>query len=173
MLNFTFTYRWLRWRRPTGPLPALPNGIERFFVQTPGGKIEVLHGKPQPTATARPDDASSPLFFVHGGMGGAWVWLEYLEYFSARGIPCYAVSMRGHGGSYYPSFLSMVYGTTKRMLADDVVAALRWAQEREGGREVVLVGHSSGGGLSQLLLSEKEVRVKGLVLAGAVPGFGS
>ncbi|KXX82272.1 Arylesterase [Madurella mycetomatis] len=173
MFNFTFTYKWLRWRQPTDPFPTLPDGVERFFVQTPGGDIEVLHAKPRGTSTtpARPD--TSPLFFVHGGMGGAWVWREYLEYFSARGIPCYAVSMRGHGGSWQPSYLRMVYGTTKRMLADDVVAGLRWAQEREGGREVVLVGHSSGGGLSQLILSEQDVRVKGLVLAGAIPGFGS
>jgi len=171
-----FTFKWLRWRRPTAPLPPLPSGIERFFLDTPGGKIEILYAAPQPpkTSTPRGNDASpSPLFFVHGGMGGAWVWLEYMPYFAARGIPCYAVSMRGHGGSYYPSFLRMVYATTKRMLADDVLAGLRWAQEREGGREVVLVGHSSGGGLSQLILSEQEARVKALVLVGAVPGFGS
>lgn len=164
-----FTFKWLRWRRPTAPLSPLPSGVERFFLDTPGGKIEVLYAAPQPSPTA----TSTPLFFVHGGMGGAWVWLEYLRYFSARGVPCYAVSMRGHGGSYYPSFLRMVYATTKRMLADDLLVGLRWAQEREGGKEVVLVGHSSGGGLSQLILSEKEARVKGLVLVGAVPGFGS
>lgn len=183
MFHFTFTYKWLRWRAPdptTTPLPALPDGIERFFIQTPGGRIEVLYAKPQaansttPTPTTQQlPDASSPLFFVHGGMGGAWVWLEYLRFFSARGIPCYAVSMRGHGASWHPSYLRMVYGTTKRMLADDVVAGLRWAQEREGGREVVLVGHSSGGGLAQYVLSEGDVKVKGLVLAAAVPGFGS
>jgi pimeloyl-ACP methyl ester carboxylesterase len=106
-------------------------------------------------------------------MGGAWVWIEYLQFFAARGIPCYAVSMRGHGGSWHPSYLRMVYATTKRMLANDVVAGLRWAQEREGGREAVLVGHSSGGGLSQFILSEGDVKVKGLVLVAAVPGFGS
>lgn len=165
-----FTFKWLRWRRPTtSPIP-LPEGIERFFVDTPRGKIEVLYARPLPGPKA--DDAS-PLFFVHGGMGGAWVWLEFLPFFAARGIPCYAVSMRGHGGSYYPSYLRMVYATTKRMLADDVLAGLRWVQEREGGREVVMVGHSSGGGLSQLLLSEEEVKVKGLALLAAVPGFGS
>jgi pimeloyl-ACP methyl ester carboxylesterase len=174
MLFKHFTFKWLRWRRPTNTLIPLPSGIERFFIDTPGGKIELLYARPkqqQQPPQARPD--ASPLFFVHGGMGGAWVWLEYLQFFAARGIPCYAVSMRGHGGSYYPSYLRMVYATTKRMLADDVLAGLRWAQEREGGREVVLVGHSSGGGLSQLLLSEKDVRVKGLVLVAAVPGFGS
>jgi pimeloyl-ACP methyl ester carboxylesterase len=172
-----FTFKWLRWRRPTAPLPPLPNGVERFFVDTPGGKIEVLHAaaQPSPSPTRRPDaDATaSPLFFVHGGMGGAWVWLEYLQFFAAHGIPCYAVSLRGHGGSYYPSYLRMVYATTKRMMADDALAALRWVQEREGGREVVLAGHSSGGGLCQDLLSEEKLRVKGLVLVAAVPGFGS
>jgi pimeloyl-ACP methyl ester carboxylesterase len=171
-----FTFKWLRWRRPTTPLPPLPNGVERFFVDTPGGKIEVLHAAPQHSPTSRPNTdaaAASPLFFVHGGMGGAWVWLEYLQFFAARGIPCYAVSLRGHGGSYYPSYLRMVYATTKRMMADDALAALRWVQEREGGREVVLAGHSSGGGLCQDLLSEEKLRVKGLVLVAAVPGFGS
>ncbi|KAK4152892.1 Alpha/Beta hydrolase protein [Chaetomidium leptoderma] len=174
--NFTFQY--LRWRRPTGPLQALPDGIERFFVDTPGGKLEVLYAHPPPPSATHGSNADgsaspSPLFFVHGGMGGAFVWIEYLQFFAARGIPCYAVSMRGHGGSYYPSYLRMVYATTKRMLADDVLAGLRWVQEREGGREVVLAGHSSGGGLAQLILSEKEARVKGLVLVAAAPGNGS
>lgn len=165
-----FTFKWLRWRRPTTPLPPLPSGIDRLFVDTPGGTLEVLYAHP---TTPPPSADAPPLFFVHGGMGGAWVWLEYLGFFAARGIPCYAVSLRGHGGSYCPSYLRMVYATTKRMLADDVLAALRWVQAREGGRELVLVGHSSGGGLAQFVLSEKEVRVRALVLLAPVPGFGS
>ena len=165
----TFTYRWLFWRKPQRPLHTLSSGIERFFVETPSGRVEVLYAGPK-TASA---SAQSPLFFVHGGMGGAWVWIEYLEYFSARDIPCYAVSMRGHGDSWCPSFLRLVYGTTKSMLADDVMAGIRWAQERESDREVVLVAHSSGGGLSQYILSDCRVKVKGLALVGAVPGYGS
>ncbi|KAK0626383.1 Alpha/Beta hydrolase protein [Immersiella caudata] len=163
----SFTYKHLTWLRPSRPLHPLPPSVSRTFLPTPSGDIEVLHASP-PSPTTQ-----NPLFFVHGGMGGAWVWLEYLQFFSARGIPCYAVSMRGHGDSWCPSFLRLTYGTTKRMLADDVLAGLRWAMEREGGREVVLVGHSSGGGLSQFILSEREVRVKGYVLMGAVPGYGS
>jgi pimeloyl-ACP methyl ester carboxylesterase len=163
----TFTYKHLTWRRPSRPLHSLPPSVSRTFLPTPSGDIEVLHASP-PSPTTR-----NPLFFIHGGMGGAWVWLEYLQFFSARGIPCYAVSMRGHGDSWCPSFLRLTYVTTKRMLADDVLAGLRWAMEREAGREVVLVGHSSGGGLSQFILSEREVRVKGYVLMGAVPGYGS
>ncbi len=171
--NFYLSFKWLTFRKPTRPPHPLPQTIERFYVDTPSGKIEVLHAKPRGPSRANTPNGTTPLFFVHGGMGGAWVWQEYLEYFSARGIPAYAVSMRGHGDSWYPSYLRLTYGTTKRMLADDVLAGLRWAQEREGGKEVVLVGHSSGGGLSQFILSEKGAKVKGLALVGAVPGYGS
>jgi pimeloyl-ACP methyl ester carboxylesterase len=58
------------------------------------------------------------------------------------------------------------------MLSDDLVAGIRWVQDREQS-EVLLVGHSSGGGLSQAILSKGDVTVKGLALLGAVPGFGS
>ncbi|KAL1853171.1 hypothetical protein Daus18300_011910 [Diaporthe australafricana] len=105
-------------------------------------------------------------------MGSAWVWLEYMQFLSSRGIACYALSLRGHGESWHPSFARMVYGTTKSALADDLVAGIRWVEEREGS-QVVLCGHSSGGGLSQFVLAERDVGVKGLVLMGAVPGFGS
>lgn len=168
MLNFNFSYQWLRWTKPSGPPPALPEGIERLFVPTVGGPLEILYAAPGPAAKAK----ATPLLFVHGGMGSAWVWLEYMQFLSSRGIPCYALSLRGHGESWHPSFLRMVYGTTKGALADDLVAGIRWAEEREGS-QVVLCGHSSGGGLSQFVLSERDVRVKGLVLMGAVPGFGS
>jgi pimeloyl-ACP methyl ester carboxylesterase len=168
MFNFHLSYRYIFWRRPSTAPSPLPDGIVRHYAGTPSGQIEILHAKAQGCPSSVP-----PLFFVHGGMGSAWVWLEYMTYLSARGVSCYAVSMRGHGESWYPSYLRMVWLTHKRDLADDVVAGLRFAQAMEGGREVVLVGHSSGGGLSQFILSEKDVRVRGLVLMGAVPGYGS
>lgn len=101
-----------------------------------------------------------------------------MTFFSQHNIPCYALSLRGHGGSFYPSFLRMLYATFKSDLADDLVAGIEFAErrEREMGAEdgrVVLVGHSSGGGLSQDALSRGRVRVRGLVLAAAVPGYGS
>ena len=73
----------------------------------------------------------------------------------------------------------MVYATTRDMLAADVRAALHWVWERERGREVVVVGHSSGGGLAQVVLSsqgegEGGVRVRrgGVVGGGAGVGGG-
>jgi pimeloyl-ACP methyl ester carboxylesterase len=58
------------------------------------------------------------------------------------------------------------------------VVGLEFVRERErrgagGEGEVVLVGHSSGGGLCQGILTQGKIRVEGLVLVAAVPGPGS
>ncbi|KAI1352876.1 Alpha/Beta hydrolase protein [Xylaria sp. FL0043] len=170
MFNFLhLSYQYLHWRPPTGPPAPAPKGTARTFISTPNGDLEVLCAKPVNSAVARD---IPPVVFVHGGMGCAWVWHEYMRYLADHGVTSYAISARGHGASWHPSFLDMLYATTKRDLVDDVVAGIRAVQEWEG-REVVLVGHSSGGGLSQFILSERDVKVKGLALLGAVPGTGS
>lgn len=165
MPNLLLSYRWLYWTRPSGPAEPTPDGIERNWVDTPGGSIEILSAQPK---TPR----GPPLFFMHGAQGSATVWTEYMQFFAAHGVACYAISVRGHGESWHPTFLRMIYFTTRRMIGDDLVAGIRWVQDREKS-EVVLVGHSSGGGLAQDILSRGEVSVRGLVLLGAVPVFGS
>ncbi|KAH6906389.1 Alpha/Beta hydrolase protein [Coprinopsis sp. MPI-PUGE-AT-0042] len=166
MFSFCLTYIWLYWTRPTGPPAALAEGIQRMFVKTPDGDIELLCARPdKPTST-------TPVVFAHGGMGSAWVWTPYMQYLSRNGIPCFAVSTRGHGESWHPSFLRMLYATTRRMLANDLIAGIKAVEKMEGS-EVVLVGHSSGGGLSQFIVNEGDVKVKGLGLLDAVPGNGS
>ncbi|KAK1965809.1 alpha/beta-hydrolase [Colletotrichum sublineola] len=167
LLDFKLTYQWLYWTAPTDEPPAAPKGLTRYWVETPSGRIEVLSNQ-----GANPNTSKTPIFFIHGGMGSAWVWSEYMQYFAKHDIPCYAVSLRGHGNSWHPSYFRMVYLTTRRSLTDDAVAAIKWVQERQGS-EVMLVGHSSGGGLSQSILSAGQAHVKGLALLGAVPGFGS
>jgi pimeloyl-ACP methyl ester carboxylesterase len=166
MFNFYLTYKWLYWTRPSGPPAALAEEIHRMFVKTPDGDIELLCARPaKPTST-------TPVVFAHGGMGSAWVWTPYMQYLAQNGITSYAVSTRGHGESWHPSFLRMLYATTRGMLASDLVAGIK-AVEKMEGEEVVLIGHSSGGGLSQFILNEGKVTVKGLALLGAVPGTGS
>jgi pimeloyl-ACP methyl ester carboxylesterase len=151
----------------------LPPSIHRKIVPSRCGPLELL--------VAPPKDENSPrkraIFFAHGGCSGAATWLEWMDYFSQQhNIPCYAVSYRGHGSSWYPSYLRMFF-TTKRSMADDLVTGIKVAmamesQTKGGESELVLVGHSSGGGLSQLILSEGDVRVAGLALLGAIPSFG-
>ncbi|KAK5634278.1 hypothetical protein RRF57_009992 [Xylaria bambusicola] len=168
MPNFLhLSYQYLYWRRPSGPPEPAPSGTTRAFISTPKGDLELLCAKP-----ANPAPEIPPVFFAHGGMGSAWVWHEYMRYLAAHGVTSYAISMRGHGASWHPSFLRMLYTTTKRDLADDVVSGIKAVEEWEG-RHVVLVGHSSGGGLSQFILNEGDAKVEGLALLGAVPGSGS
>ncbi|KAH6648802.1 Alpha/Beta hydrolase protein [Truncatella angustata] len=165
-VSLCLSYQWLHWTRPSGPPSGLPDGIERTFVSTPGGRIELLSAKPlKPTLT-------TPVFFAHGGMGSAWVWIPYMSYLKEHGVTSYAVSTRGHGESWHPTFFRMLYATTKRMLSDDLVAGIKAVEEKEGS-EVVLVGHSSGGGLSQFIVNQGDVKVKALGLLDAVPGTGS
>lgn len=166
MFNLHLSYKWLYFSRPTGPPHPVPDGLERAWIETPSGRLEIIYAEPKGC------ESKPPVFFCHGGMGGAWVWKEYMQYLAARGVASYAISLRGHGDSWYPSYFRMVYFTTRRMLTNDLVAGIKWAQARAKS-EVVLVGHSSGGGLSQDILSKQEVHVRGLALLGAVPAQGS
>ena len=71
-----------------------------------------------------------------------------------------------------------MWRTTIAAIAQDMVARIEWAKAEEmrkrGGdtANIVLVGHSMGGGLVQYALSKGLVTVTGLILIGAVPGSG-
>ncbi|KAF1829452.1 alpha/beta-hydrolase [Decorospora gaudefroyi] len=170
-----FTLQW-RTPSPNPPPPSpLPNGITRTYINTPGGPLELLCALPA-TPSPRP---KPPLFFAHGGFGCAAVWHAYMTFFAARGYACYAISYRGHGASWYPSFWALFF-SGRAAMAQDLVAGVREVERREGGRVakgervgVVLVAHSAGGALAQWVLGRGMVRVEGFCLLGGVPGFGS
>jgi pimeloyl-ACP methyl ester carboxylesterase len=107
-------------------------------------RLELLHLPAATTAAStRP-----PLLFVHGSYHGAWCWREHwMRHFSEAGYDCYAVSLRGQGGSdrRLPDGRPLrVSGDVDSLTADlaHVVAALPAAP--------VLVAHSFGA-----LLAEK------------------
>ncbi|KAF2829330.1 alpha/beta-hydrolase [Ophiobolus disseminans] len=166
----------LQWRTPSPNPPKstdLPSGITRTYVQTPSGPLELLSAVPF-SLKDKP-----PLFFAHGGFGCASVWLSYMTYFSSRGYPCYALSYRGHGGSWYSSFWQM-YFTSRHAIGEDLVAGIaaveKLEQERRKAAEkvkVVLISHSAGGALSQYVLSKGMCTVQGFCLFAGVPAFGS
>ncbi|KAF2703665.1 alpha/beta-hydrolase [Pleomassaria siparia CBS 279.74] len=168
----------LTWRTPSPNPPnssPLPCGITRSYISTPSGPLELL------TALPPKDDFSNPpLFFAHGGFGCASVWLSYMQFFASCGYPCYAVSYRGHGNSWYPSLWRM-YMTPMSTMGDDLVAGMRYVEEAETKRrglehgkkaEVVLIAHSEGGALGQDVLSRGLVHVKAFCMCATAPGFG-
>ena len=105
-----------------------------------GMRLELLHAP----STAPPPAAGAPpapcILFVHGSYHGAWCWAErFMPYFATApggGYDCWAVSLRGQGGSERGAL--KVAGDLQSH-ADDlgsVVAALP--------APPVLVGHSFG-----------------------------
>jgi pimeloyl-ACP methyl ester carboxylesterase len=85
------------------------------------------------------------ILFIHGMWCGAWVWRNYLSFFSALGYACYALNLRGHHPSRPVSDIGKV--SVKEYLTDvrDVAGALG---------NPILIGHSMGGLLVQKLAEE-------------------
>lgn len=110
------------------------------------------------------DTGRPPLLFVHGVAHGAWCFEEnWLPAAAARGFRASAVSLRGHGGSGGSAHLGRA---TMRAYVHDIVQAIT-----ELPSPPVLVGHSMGGLLSQLVAERYPLR--GLVLLTPAPASGA
>jgi pimeloyl-ACP methyl ester carboxylesterase len=101
-----------------------------------------------------------PLLFVHGELGGSWVWERWLQYFAARGWEGHALNLRNHFWSQTadPTALSFDW------YVDDVFAAL----DRLGA-SVVLVGHGMGA-LLALKAAERAPAGALVLIAPELPG---
>jgi len=101
-----------------------------------------------------------PLLFVHGELGGSWVWERFLGYFAGRGWEGHALNLRNHHWSRTadPAELSF------ELYVDDVGAVMDRL-----GTGVVVVGHGMGGLLA--MKAAERHPVAGLVLVSSeVPG---
>jgi pimeloyl-ACP methyl ester carboxylesterase len=106
--------------------------------------------------TARPRREQPPLLFVHGAFHGAWCWdVHWMPQAAAQGWDCYAVSLRGHGGSGGHD------GLRRWQLRDyehDVMQAIVSLPQPP-----VLVGHSMGGLVVQRVLERYPAPAAALV----------
>ncbi|TXT04795.1 hypothetical protein VHUM_04063 [Vanrija humicola] len=165
MVGLCLSYRYLFWTPRRGEPQPVPDGLTRHWLATPSGDLELLCAEPaSPSSTP-------PILFVHGGMGSAWVWADFMRFLAGHGVTSYAVSLRGHGDSWAPGYIRMVYLTPRSAFEDDLVAAIDFVRKQHGAP--VLIGHSAGGGLSQAVLAQGRADVKALALVDAIPGYGS
>ncbi len=101
-----------------------------------------------------------PLLFVHGELGGSWVWERYLGFFAGRGWEGHAINLRNHHWSQTadPSELSF------ELYVDDVGAVM----DRLGS-DVVVIGHGMGG-LLAMKAAERHPIAAIILLSSEVPG---
>jgi len=122
-------------------------------------KLEVLERVPMGSSNV------PPLLFVHGAFHGAGCWTEnFLPYFSSKGFPCYALSLRGHGAS---EGLERLHTFSLSDYVQDVLEVMTQLQEKP-----VLIGHSMGGALVQAIAQTYPDQIKAVVLLATAPPNG-
>ena len=183
LIDSIVTLFTLPWSQPKPSLRPIPSHIKRTYVDTPGGPLELLVCESKVAAGRR--QTQPPIFFAHGGCGSAGVWLEWINYLHDHGYTgtLYAYSVRNHGGSYTLPYWRMVWKTPFEHIQADMMSCLTKARDTERQvnpdiREPIIVGHSSGGGLAQSLLSGSSpdnlrTKASGLCLVGAITSWGS
>jgi pimeloyl-ACP methyl ester carboxylesterase len=95
-----------------------------------------------------------PVLFVHGYFADATVFSEWLPFFAARGVPAYAVHLRGRADSRTGTHLG------RASIQDFVEDAARVARDLD---KPAVIGHSMGGLIAQRLAERGEVRAAVLV----------
>jgi len=119
--------------------------------------LEVISRKPKGKTR------STPLLFVHGAYGGAWIWDQhFLPYFAEHGYASHALSLRGHGES---TGWEQVGVARLRQYVDDLAQAADTLETPP-----VVIGHSMGGMVVQKYLHEHPAPAA--VLMASVPPHG-
>lgn len=147
-----------RWRATEDEMVAsdraLPDDVVHHMIDvTDGGRIHVVER-----------GAGPPIVLVHGVTLGVATWAPQLRTLADR-YRVIAVGQRGHGSSEAGRA-----GFTLERLAEDLLEVLQALEVRRA----VLVGHSMGGMVSQLLAlghpAEARRHVAGLVLVATAAG---
>jgi non-heme chloroperoxidase len=94
---------------------------------------------------------------IHGMWSGAWVWEEWVPLFEARGYRCLVPTLRHH--NVFPQEPPAALGRTSLLdYANDIERQIERLDEPP-----VLVGHSMGGMLAQMLGARRQTRALALL----------
>ncbi|MGD8487146.1 MAG: alpha/beta hydrolase [Chloroflexota bacterium] len=100
-----------------------------------------------------------PLYYLHGELGGSWLWERYLRYFAQRGWEGHALNLRAHFWSQTADIEELTFDT----YLDDAVAGLEALQ-----RPAVVVGHGLGGLLAMKVAEGHDIDAL-VLLSPAIP----
>ena len=106
---------------------------------------------------------SQPVVLVHGWMVSGKIWDDLLPALDTSGLRLCIPDLRGTGNSDSPPG-----GYTLERYADDILTIAK----SEHFCRFILVGHSMGGQIAQLVATKDPGRIKGLVLMASVPAAG-
>ena len=100
-----------------------------------------------------------PLYFLHGELGGSWLWERYLRYFAQRGWEGHALNLQAHFWSETADIEDLSFDT----YLDDAVAAFEALD-----RPAVVVGHGLGGLLAMKVAEGREIDAL-ILISPAIP----
>ncbi len=157
--------------------PDLPKGTAAIAGNGRGGTTRELTGRPQGKPVRKdeivleerglyveswlPERRSRrrPLYYLHGELGGSWLWERYLRYFAQRGWEGHALNLRAHFWSQTAPIEELSFDT----YLDDAVAGLEAL-----GRPAVVVGHGLGGLLAMKVAARREIDAL-ILISPAIP----
>ncbi|KAF1974631.1 alpha/beta-hydrolase [Bimuria novae-zelandiae CBS 107.79] len=143
--------------------------VETVQIATPSGSLELL------TCTPFTPANQQPILCIHGAHCAAACYKALLPLFARAGYASYAVSLRGHGGSWQPSTFAFHALTGINSYVTDAMAALDFISAEHPDTQPIFVGHSMGGAVLQRFLGgwntlgASKIQPAGLVLLAAAP----
>jgi len=134
-----------------------------------------------------------PLLFIHGSFHSSWCWAEhFMPFFASAGYPCYALSLRGTGGTFAGQGVKKVKIEQHVHDLTDFIQYIQEDESESNGRtyldsvKPVLIAHSFGGlaimkyleknllpRLNADALSSADLPISGVVSMCSVPPSGN
>ena len=100
-----------------------------------------------------------PLYYLHGELGGSWLWERYLRYFAQRGWEGHALNLRAHFWSQTADIEELDFDSYR----EDAVAGFEALE-----RPAVVVGHGLGGLLAMKVAEGRELDAL-ILVSPAIP----
>ena len=103
------------------------------------------------------------LVMIHGAFAGGWSFASLRGFFEARGYRCLVPDLRHHGLQRQPNIHPALGTTSMRDYLEDLIDVIDTLEEPP-----VVIGHSLGGLLAQMLAARRRLKA-GILLAPSAP----